>query len=142
MFGEVDMNEQKSVKIMKDKSILLPQFTNASEGENLYFVYDGKSKVCLMNYEGYLGVMQKLFDYAKRKYGATSEFDLGHTEAMRYFMYNFFVSEEKVTKSRRIKLDKRFFLKLNPSDKVFVVGDGQRLDIYKDEDAYKLSLHK
>lgn len=141
MFGEKEIIGESTIKVNRGR-IIVPKFTYGEIDDDLLIMFGlMKNKLIIGQAEN----MMKLLEEVEKEM-----IELGVKQGQERFMFirrarRFLygqrcITEEKIDKQKRILIPKNAIEELNFGSQVFVIGNQNRLDIYKDEESYKKTL--
>lgn len=139
MFGDKEITESGIYRVSRKRRLNIPAFTGVEENDKLGIFCDIFNKrVAIYKYELLMIKLSAIEEMLKKEYGgyfSSSEY----RKYWRFFCGNSY--DYTVDKNHRILLP-QMVEKCNISEDVLVVGQGDHIDLFPDEDVYKLYLKK
>lgn len=142
MFGEKEIIGSSTVSL-RNNSFTLPKFTFATPNERIHPIYSHDLNRLLLYsssefkaiYDNYVEKLNKaresgLIDYKR------------YTELRRFIFGSLMLPYEIISSNNRLLINVAAIKRLGIKNSVFVIGVDKHLELYADEDVYRLSLNK
>ncbi len=144
MFGEKEIIGSCELKITRN-AIYLPDFTNAEENDKVLLMYGlQKEKIIVGNVDKMEVLLEELINYMINDKNLFKEDNrLVRIRKIKRFVYGTrAICDEIIKEKNKLSIPIEVLRTLEIKNKVFVVGNKDRLDIYKDEETYKKNKTK
>lgn len=134
MFGENEIIGEKTINIDSKNRIILPSFTGVEIKDKLIPQLNVDNSILFIyDIDGFNKKVEKL-NAVLSKTKMSSE-KIRKIQRLYYGELSFM--PEEVDSSKRIVIPSRAITKLELTDKVFVIGNGHHLEIYKSKGIYE-----
>ncbi len=144
MFGEEPIVGEKSIKVDKQKRIVIPSFTGVETSDQLvpHFRFcDNDQILFLYKDDEFFRISQKFMDFLEEQVQLKKMTPQQRTMLQRrYYGLNSFMPE-KVDIQKRITLPLQVITRLELMDTVFTIGNETHLELCKDEETYHRILN-
>lgn len=140
MFGDTIINGE-SILNLKNNEIKLPSFTHVLNDNSIYILYmRGKEKIVVCSKIEFESIIEEWI-ICLTKYFESKNMKNMRANSQAYHIINkiFIYDEIKIKKGKIIKIPAVLCENLLLKDSVYVIGNENRLEIYKDKKTYILT---